>query len=359
MRFLALSSALALAGWFALSHVEGQTIPYLFLWRPVIAIALVLGVGWALLAGTRVVERYGAVAGPVLAVLVVAWGSIAYAVDVADVSSKDTGPERATASLARQLERHGIPADGAILRLQESSLTQLQRGILDELDRDHDDVFIDQNLAYQYRDDRAAAPDSVGQVWWVAEGGAALAELMAQPGGRLIASWSPLTPREERRARALSSRLRSQFHAIDRTDLDAQLDTPFLALVTQDLDGVDHAAARELAALQREGRGRRRAPHRRRRVRTGRRARAARPRLRRPGRRPAAGRNLVPMPDSDRNPHAGLPFTDDDAAIAAALEDVSIPALLCSMVHITGDPSWIRGDLRPARRRCSTSTRAT
>ena len=48
-----------------------------------------------------------------------------------------------------------------------------------------------------------------------------------------------------------------------------------------------------------------------------------------------------------RNPHAGAPFDDDDAAIAAALEDVSIPALLCSMVHITGDPSWIRGELRP------------
>ena len=50
---------------------------------------------------------------------------------------------------------------------------------------------------------------------------------------------------------------------------------------------------------------------------------------------------------ADRNPHAGAPFTDDDATIAAALEEVSVPALLCSMVHLTGDPSWIRGDLRP------------
>ena len=49
----------------------------------------------------------------------------------------------------------------------------------------------------------------------------------------------------------------------------------------------------------------------------------------------------------DRNPHAGRPFDDDDDAIAAALEDVSVPALLCSLVHITGDPSWVRGDLRP------------
>ena len=48
-----------------------------------------------------------------------------------------------------------------------------------------------------------------------------------------------------------------------------------------------------------------------------------------------------------RNPHAGEPFADDDATVAAALDEVSIPALLCSLVHMTGDPSWIRGDVRP------------
>ncbi len=50
---------------------------------------------------------------------------------------------------------------------------------------------------------------------------------------------------------------------------------------------------------------------------------------------------------SERNPHAGQPISDDDAAIAAALTDVSVPTLLLSLVHITGDPSWIRGALRP------------
>ena len=54
------------------------------------------------------------------------------------------------------------------------------------------------------------------------------------------------------------------------------------------------------------------------------------------------------MNQGERNPHAGVPFTDDDATIAAALEDVTVPALLCSLVHLTGDPSWIRGDLRPS-----------
>jgi 4-hydroxyacetophenone monooxygenase len=42
------------------------------------------------------------------------------------------------------------------------------------------------------------------------------------------------------------------------------------------------------------------------------------------------------------NSYAGQPFTSSDAEIAAALEQVSIPTLLLSLVHITGDPRFIR-----------------
>lgn len=47
------------------------------------------------------------------------------------------------------------------------------------------------------------------------------------------------------------------------------------------------------------------------------------------------------------NPHQGLPFDDDDASVRRILEDLSVPALLCSLVHMTGDASWIRGTRRP------------
>ncbi len=50
---------------------------------------------------------------------------------------------------------------------------------------------------------------------------------------------------------------------------------------------------------------------------------------------------------SGRLLHTGRPIVDDADTIAAALEDVSVPALMCSMVHLTGDPAWIRGDIRP------------
>jgi len=49
-----------------------------------------------------------------------------------------------------------------------------------------------------------------------------------------------------------------------------------------------------------------------------------------------------------RNPHAGVPFNASDEEIASALIDVSIPTLMLSLVHISGDPSLIRGSLHPA-----------
>jgi 4-hydroxyacetophenone monooxygenase len=47
-----------------------------------------------------------------------------------------------------------------------------------------------------------------------------------------------------------------------------------------------------------------------------------------------------------RSRYAGDPFTMPTPDIAAALEDVSIPTLLLSLVHITGDPKFIR-DFKP------------
>ncbi|MDT5138583.1 MAG: 4-hydroxyacetophenone monooxygenase [Mycobacterium sp.] len=43
-----------------------------------------------------------------------------------------------------------------------------------------------------------------------------------------------------------------------------------------------------------------------------------------------------------RSRYAGQPFTTSTSEIAAALQDVSIPTLLLSLVHITGDPRYIR-----------------
>ena len=44
---------------------------------------------------------------------------------------------------------------------------------------------------------------------------------------------------------------------------------------------------------------------------------------------------------------AGEPIGDDDASIARALEEASIPCLMMSMIHMSGDTTLLDGDLRP------------
>ena len=52
-----------------------------------------------------------------------------------------------------------------------------------------------------------------------------------------------------------------------------------------------------------------------------------------------------------RNPNSGAPFMDSDDEIAAALQDVSIPTLLLSCVHMTDDESVRRAILDSERQR--------
>lgn len=51
---------------------------------------------------------------------------------------------------------------------------------------------------------------------------------------------------------------------------------------------------------------------------------------------------------SQRLPPAEAPITDDDATIARALEEACIPALMMSIIHVTGDTSLLHGPIRPA-----------
>nr|MCS5635042.1 4-hydroxyacetophenone monooxygenase [Myxococcota bacterium] len=47
------------------------------------------------------------------------------------------------------------------------------------------------------------------------------------------------------------------------------------------------------------------------------------------------------------SPHGVLPITEDDAFIAKALESASIPTLMMSMIHISGETGILEGATRP------------
>jgi len=51
---------------------------------------------------------------------------------------------------------------------------------------------------------------------------------------------------------------------------------------------------------------------------------------------------------AERGKYVGKVITDDDETIAAALEGVSIPTLMMSMIHMSGDTAILQGPLKPA-----------
>ncbi len=51
----------------------------------------------------------------------------------------------------------------------------------------------------------------------------------------------------------------------------------------------------------------------------------------------------------NRHPPAAVEFSDSDAFIEQALRSASIPTLMMSMLHMTGDTEILRGSIRPAR----------
>lgn len=42
------------------------------------------------------------------------------------------------------------------------------------------------------------------------------------------------------------------------------------------------------------------------------------------------------------------PIVEDDTAIEAALSEAYVPSVMAALVHLTGDASIVRGDIRPS-----------
>jgi hypothetical protein len=247
-RFLVIAAAMLVASPFVLARVTGVPYPYLFYWRPVVAVAVVLGVAgaiWAARSRGRTVQA----ALVVVAIGLVAYGSGSIGIDVLRHDRAVSTYEGATSSIARQLRARGAPSRGAILRIDVRSLIALQRGIFDELNRHGMRVYADSRLGYEFGSNHARDADDVEQVWWVAESGSTLSYLMSRPDASLIASSTPLDARDEAEARRLQEQLLRELAAVGRTDLGAQLDSDLVAFPLADVPGVDQDAVRRLGDL--------------------------------------------------------------------------------------------------------------
>jgi hypothetical protein len=229
------SLVLLLTGAAALSRLTGWPYPYLFLWRPALAVLVVFASGALVVSARGLLARrslrlvLGALA---VAVVCVFSGSMAVAVLAKDGPISPLEP--VTRSLVGQVQDK-VPAQGALLRLDTTSLLALQKGVFDGLVRRDRNVFVDESVAYQYGDQYGTSPSDVGKVWWVAESGYARTVLESQPGAEVIASYSPLSSADEARLRDLQRKLVDAFVADGHPEYVPLIDSPLLAFFVRDL----------------------------------------------------------------------------------------------------------------------------
>lgn len=249
-RFWVISVVLLAASVVTLARVTGFPFPYLFQWRPVVAVVLVFASGGLVVVARRwfghaVVRRTLAVLA--LAVMFTFSGSMAVAILANDEPVSHL--EAVTAHLVDQVEDQ-VPAGGVILRLDTTSLLAEQKGLFDALARRDEPVFVDESVSYQYGDQYEAEPSDVDAVWWIAESGYARTVLEQLPGARVIASYSPLSPKEEARLQQLQREAVERLQAVGAPQYIPIIDSELLAFAVKgQISEQDHALFDAVAAL--------------------------------------------------------------------------------------------------------------
>jgi hypothetical protein len=239
-----------------LSRVTGWLYPYLFQWRPVIAVLVVFASAGLVVVARRLLDVAGVrivLAGLAVVTVCVFSGSMAFAI------LRDGGRTPALERMSRSLVddvADQVPAGGVILRLDPTTLIGAQKGIFDELARRGKPVFVDERISYVYGDQYGATPADVDSVWWVAESGYATAVLERLPGAKVIARYSPLPPRDEARLERLQRELIARFEANGTPQYIPVVDSALLGFAVRNLSAKDQALVDEVAALnQRAARG--------------------------------------------------------------------------------------------------------
>ena len=157
--------------------------------------------------------------------------------------------EAATKAIGDEVAAAPLPARGAILRIDTTSIIGLFRGVYDRADRQGRSLYVDDDLGFELGAHRARAVDEVDEVWWVAESGSRLGYLEGLPGARRVAYSTPLSPADDATAAELQRSVYRQLVAAGHPELARDLDSNLLGFSIGTVAGVDPVAVSRLAAL--------------------------------------------------------------------------------------------------------------
>lgn len=251
-RMVELAAVNALATIVAISRVTVALQAFVFYWRVVSAVFVVLAAWWAVAGWLRVAERRVRWV-PVVALLVVVatFFGVRARDDVIDDNVAFNPTVDNAAHLMSKVHDAGTPSQPFLLRGLGATTYGLAPAIFDDLDRSGAPVRVDQKYGYEYGSQRGAGVDDVSEIWYVGASGSRLDILDKHPGGRLVAEVTPLSPSDEQELRDLQRGLRRRLVAAGRSDLLGALDSVLVGFVLEkaQVPGITQAQIDRLVEL--------------------------------------------------------------------------------------------------------------
>jgi hypothetical protein len=251
-RMLQLATLSSVVSIVAMARISVLMQPFLFYWRVISAVFLVVAVSWAVIGWSRVQDHSRRYVAAVALVMVVAvfFGARAWDDVLHDDATFSTVPANVE-HLLGQLHDAGLPTHPVLMRGIGTTTGGLAQSLFDDLDRSGVPVRVDAKWGFEYGTQRTTDTSHVDDVWYVSGSGSDLSLLDDYPSGRLLASVTPLDGRSERELRQAQRSVRAQLRAAHRRDLERLLDSPLFGFVMQraKVPGVSQTDADRIAAL--------------------------------------------------------------------------------------------------------------
>jgi hypothetical protein len=249
---LQLATLTAVVAIVAMARVSVELQPFVFYWRVISAVFIVVAVFWAVARSIRVEDHAWRYVPAVAFVLVIAvFFGVRARDDVVDETTAFGAAVINVEHLVGEVHQHGLPDHPVLIRGLGKTTSGLAQALVDHLDRDGVPVRVDTKYGYQYGTQRATNVSHVDEVWYVGSSGSQLSILDGHEGARLVGAVTPLDRADERELRQAQRSMQQQLRAAGRRDVESALDSSLFGFVIAEaqVPGISQAAADRIAAL--------------------------------------------------------------------------------------------------------------
>jgi hypothetical protein len=230
-----------------MAAITGDQFAYLFEWRTVTALLILVAAGWALVPWLTS-ERVRNVATAVVLAVVFATSAL-LSVRVLDLPTELRPDDLYVGRVSTRLaDRAPTQGDFFVRGIGPQGLG-FTATLVNELDRRGVPVRVDRHLDYQYGPQRVMAAADARTIWLITERGWIGSRVRAIPGGRVVYSSTGLPPAQERELQRAQLRVLAQLRAAKKGYVANSLDSKLIALLVAKIRGVDQDLARRVATL--------------------------------------------------------------------------------------------------------------